>query len=82
MWVKTYKNKLINLDTIEAIRIKEYQLIAATPSYDDADYDTYILYESSDVKQLETTLNQLFDAIANDKIQAVSISSIGAVLVK
>lgn len=73
MWVKTYENKLVNLDTIEAIYIKKNQLIAVTPSYDDGDYDTYILCESSDVKRLETALNQLFDVMTNDKIQTVSI---------
>lgn len=81
MWIKTYENKLVNLDTIEAIYIKKNQLIAVTPSHGDGDYDTYVLYERSDTKQLEATLNQLFDVIANDKIQAVSISPIGTVLI-
>lgn len=82
MWVKTYGNKLVNLDTIEAIYIKENQLIAVTPSYGEEDYDTYVIYERSDTKLLEKTLNELFDAIADNKIQAVSISPIGGVLIK
>ena len=82
MWIKTYENKLVNLNTIEAIYINKNQLIAVTPSHDDGDYDTYVLYERSDTKLLEKTLNELFDAIADDKIQAVSISPIGGVLIK
>lgn len=82
MWVKTYENKLVNLDTIEAIYIKKNQLIAVTPSHDDGDYDTYVLYESGDVKQLEITLNDLFDIISKGGIRGVSISPIGGVLIK
>ena len=82
MWIKTYENKLVNLDIIEAIYINNNQLIAVAPSYDEADYDTYVIYERSDTKLLEKTLNELFDAIADNKIQAVSISPIGGVLIK
>lgn len=82
MWIKTHENKLVNLNTIEAIYIKKNQLIAVTPSHDDGDYDTYVLYESGDVKQLEITLNDLFDVISKGGIQGVSVSPIGGVLIK
>lgn len=82
MWIKTYENKLVNLDTIEAIYIKKNQLIAVTPSYNEEDYDIYVIYERSDTKLLEKTLNELFDVMADNKIQAVSISPIGGVLIK
>ncbi len=82
MWIKTYENKLVNLDIIEAIFIKKNQLIAVTPSHGDGDYDTYVLYESGDVKQLEITLNDLFDIISKGGIRGVSISPIGGVLIK
>ena len=82
MWIKTYENKLVNLDTIEAVYIKRNQLIAVTPSCSDGDYDIYVLYENRDVKQLEITLNDLFDVISKGGIRGVSISPIGGVLIK
>ena len=82
MWIKTYENKLVNLDTIEAIYIKKNQLIAVTPSHGDGDYDTYMLYESNKVEQLETTLNELFDTISKGNVQGASIFPIGGVMTK
>ena len=72
MWIKTYEGKLVNLDKIESIYMKDNKLIAVTPCFSvNGDYDIYVIYERSDTKQLETTLNQLFDVIADNKIQAV-----------
>lgn len=70
--IKTQSGKLINMEHIDSINIKDNKLIAFSPCY--GDYSEYLLYEDDNKEHLEKALDALFDALTDENIKGFDCS--------
>lgn len=73
--IKTQSGTLVNMAHIESINIKGNKLIAVTPCFNDnGDYDEYPLYEDDNKEHLETAIDFILNAFADEGTNAVDFS--------